>query len=396
MKALRVMLLLFFGAVFFSLNTCEAGSQFVDIDAQRIHSGRGAISFRVKLVKDISRDPHNHVLMCGNSWERSECFEIEIIEEQLITRRYFHQCMLSVYSVRYNFTVGEWHDVRLAWEQATTRLFIDGREIQTGKLVSTDDLPSGLYPCTRVGSDQNFNISDFRVSESANIFTDPNALEFVRNTACPCLNDLLSEQPQKQCRGIQLHHFPDQKSRDIIASYIMALPEDVTRSIKHVVFVDRKHASGRGEGGLADSAKEAVFLEEQWYSDPRVFFHEAAHLYDGTRAIAIGVPDDKSEWAAISGASCYYKGGKTEVLIENYLKNNEKNAFLAGQAGQCAFEDLAVWVGEVYYRYLNKKTFSDMLDSSSPHYNAKVRRKLDFLLQKGFFSRDVYDKVTSG
>jgi hypothetical protein len=370
----------------------KAASSFDDI-TDNFHSGAGTIEFRIKLLKDISRDPHNHALLLGNSYEKTECLEIEIIEGEIIARRHFHQCLLAVFSARHEFAVGEWHDLVFSWNQASTKFYIDGREIKRYGLVSSDDLP-GFYPCIRLGHEENFVIKDFHVSGNSVIYEDTQDREYVKNSSCPHLNELLNETPQEKYRGIQLHHFPDQKSRDLIKSYIALLPEDFARAVQHVIFVDKKRASGRGEGGLADSQSMAIMLEEKYYSDPVVFFHEAAHLYDAKQSISIGVPDEKSEWAAISGVSCYYHGADMQGFAEDFLRDQEKNAFLAGQGGQCAFEDLAIWVGAVYEHYIKHTTFSDMLDPANAHYNAKVRRKLDFLLKKGFFSQEIYDKVT--
>lgn len=83
-----------------------------------------------------------------------------------------------------------------------------------------------------------------------------------------------------------------------------------------------------------------------------------------------------------------------DEFAKNFEKTKIANGFLAGQGGQCPSEDLAIWVGAAYDYYLKNRTFSDMLDPSSAKYSEKNRKKLDFILSKGFISKEAYDKVT--
>ncbi len=47
---------------------------FDDIDSQSIHSGLGAIEFRVQLLKGVSSDPHEHVLLLAVSSDADESY----------------------------------------------------------------------------------------------------------------------------------------------------------------------------------------------------------------------------------------------------------------------------------------------------------------------------------
>jgi hypothetical protein len=57
-------------------------------------------------------------------------------------------------------------------------------------------------------------------------------------------------------------------------------------------------------------------------------------------------------------------------------------------------EDLAEWVGITYDLYLKNKTFSDLLNPVSSMYNEKNIKKINFLLDKNFISKENYNAVT--
>jgi len=373
---------------------CRAGTpHFHDIHKQSLQSGTGTLSFRFKLLKDTASDPHNHVLLLGVSSDSAEDFKIQIIQDQLIVHRRFARCVLASFVAPCRFPIGEWHALKLAWHGESTRFYLDEREVKPLGLFSSQDIFK-MVPEIRLGSDNYFAIDQFQVSGESDIPVSPKDREFVKNVVCTDLNQLLRERRQEEYRGIELRNFPDQPARDKIKTYIDLLPPDFAKAIKNIVFVEDKRFLKGGEGGFADSETGSLVLRGSVYDDPTVFFHEAAHLYDQKLRINFGVPDEKSEWAAISGASCYFKGAKMDEYYENFRKTSVGNAFLSPQGGQCASEDLAIWVGTVYDIYLKGKTLADRLNPSSPNYSKKNIQKMDFILKKGFISRKIYDKVT--
>lgn len=365
----------------------------MDVHGQSIASGSGTLEFRVKLLKDIASDPHDHVLLLGVSSDRRESFKIQIIQDQLIAQRRFGRCVLAAFGHPYRFNVGEWHSLKLAWNNASTKFFVDDQEIRPLGLFSSGDLPK-MLPGIRLGVENNFMIETFRTTGGSDIREEQADQDFVQTVVCTDLAQILTENPQEKYRGIALLHFPDRASRDKIKTYIDLLPDGFAGSIKHIVFVEDARFLKGGAGGYTDSASGSVVLKGSFYDTPTVFFHEAAHLYDYRLRINFGVPDQKSEWAAISGASCYFKGAKMDEFYDEFMKTSVQNGILGAQGGQCAFEDLAIWVGTVYDLYLKNKTLADRLDPSSPTYSKKNIQKLNFLLKKGFISREIYDKIT--
>jgi hypothetical protein len=368
-------------------------TRFDDLQDQSISSHSGTFEFRVKLLKDISQDPHNHVLMLGVSRDSAESFEIQIIQDQLIVHRRFGHCVLTAFVYSGPLKPGDWHSMKLIWNGESSRFYIDQKEVKKLGLYSSGDLPK-MLPGIRLGMEDNFRIEQFQASAFGNIPVDPADQAFVKNVVCTDLKQLIRERPQEEYRGIALRHFPDQLSRDKIKSYIGLLPEGFAGAIKHIVFVEDTRFLKGGEGGFADPDSGSLVLKGSLYDDPTVFFHEAAHLYDYQSKINFGVPDQQSEWATISGASCYFKGARMDEFYKDFQKNKDKNGFLGAQGGQCASEDLAIWVGAAYDYYLKGKTFSDRLNLSSPRYSPKSQKKLDFILRKGFISQEVYDQLT--
>jgi hypothetical protein len=380
---------------FLFLKDCAwATTSFNDITAQSISSGRGTIEFRVKLVKDISADPHNHVLLLAVSADRTETYKIEIIQDKLITHRRFAQCVLAAFCCPYDFKVGDWHSLKLTWNHESSKFYVDNREIKKLGLYSSQDIPK-MIPCIRLGREDNFEVDHFEASDLTDVSVDPADQQFVKNCVAPNIDQLIEESPQEKTRGVALHHFPDQKSRDIMKAYLALLPEDFAGAIHHVVYVEDARFPKGGEAGIAQPESKSIILKGAYFDRPDTFFHEAAHLYDHKQKINFGVPNEQSEWAAISGASCYYKGAQMQEFAKNFNKTKAEHAFLAPQGGQCASEDLAIWVGAVYDSYLKNKPLPELFDAAGAGYNEKSKRKMDFLLQKGFVSKEMYDKVTA-
>lgn len=395
MLKLKAFFILGFLSLLFSFSHfAEAASRFRDLDAKNLHSDLSTIEFRFQLQKDISQDAHNHVLFLGVSSDQKESYQIEIIQDQLMARRYFGQCMRASFSYPYRFEVSEWHDIKLTWNEASTKFYVDDREVKPLGILSTSDMPF-MVPGIRIGMEENFLISDFKASPESDISTAWSDKEFVRKAVCPNLKQLVEDGPQEIFNETtEFYHFPNQESRNIVKKYLALLPEDFAKSVKRVVYIEDARFSKGGEAGLADNSSTTIVLKGSYFSQPSVFFHEAAHIYDNKLGINFGVPDEKSEWAAISGPSSYYKGAKLEEYAKQFEKTKVQNAFLSAQGGQCTFEDLATWTGTAYEYYLKGKTLHDYLDPKGPKYCPKNKKKLDFLLEKGFLSQKVYNQLT--
>jgi len=378
---------------FMASGVCPAyTSHYHDLQKRSLTSNSGSFEFRVKMLKDVSQDPHNHVLMLGDSSDGMESFEIQIIQDKLIVHRRFGYCVLAAFVYAEPFQIGDWHSLKLVWNGASSKFYVDEREVKKLGLYSSVDLPK-MLPGIRLGIEDNFKIEQFQASASGDIPINPEDQAFVNGVACTDLAQLIQEPPQEEYRGIAFQHFPDPASRNKIKSFVDLLPEGFAKAIKHIVFVEDARFLKGGEGGFADQASGSLVLKGSLYDQPTVFFHEAAHLYDYKLKINFGVPDKKSEWATISGASCYFKGVNMKEYYQDFQKTSAKNGFLGAQGGQCASEDLAIWVGTAYDNYLTGKTFADRLNPSSPKYGPKNQQKLDFILKKGFISQEVYDKL---
>jgi hypothetical protein len=368
---------------------------FVDSTADNLHSGLGTIEFRVQLLKDLSIDPHTHALLLGTPSDAEELYYIVITENKLIARRYFGHCLLTAFSSSYDFKTGDWHRIKMTWNNASTKFYIDDKEVPRVALLSGDDLFKAR-PGIRLGHENgSYATEGLQVSDHSDIPIDDSDRKFLLTSSCPRLGELVNGPVQEEYEGIKLQHFPDQKSIDKIKSYIALLPEDFAHSIKHVVYVEDARAPKTGEGGEAIGESMSVILKGSYFDDPNVFFHEATHVYDFKLHIAMGVPDDKNEWAAISGVTCYFKGADMEGFYKKYERNHVQDAFLTPQGGQCSFEDLAIWVGAAYDYYLKNESMVKLLTPGGPKYSPKNKQKLDFLLRKGFIRQEVYDKLTS-
>ncbi len=368
-------------------------SRFHDLNV-KVPPGVGSMEFQLEMLKDISKDPHNHVLLLGVSSDASEEYKMEIIQEDLIIHRRFAKCVLTAFVYKQSFRPGERHTLRLSWNGDSTRFTIDGNVVKKLGNYSSQDLPKVLLPEVRLGVEENFRIKDFRTGPESDARADSVDQEFVKGVVCTDLPQLLSQPSQEEYRGVALRNFPDEASRRKIRGYVDLLPEGFRGSIKSIVYVEDARFLKGGQGGFADLISGSLVLKGSLFSDPTVFFHEVAHLYDFKLGVNIGSSDEKSEWARISGASCYFKGSDMKQYYEEFQKSSAKNGILGAQGGQCASEDLAIWVATVYDRYLKGKTLGERLNPSSSKYSPKNIQKMDFILRKGFISQDVYGRVT--
>ena len=74
-----VLAVIIIGSITSSASNASAVIYFDDIDNQSISQGLGTFEFRFRLLKDISKDPHNHPLILATAADASESYKIEII-----------------------------------------------------------------------------------------------------------------------------------------------------------------------------------------------------------------------------------------------------------------------------------------------------------------------------
>lgn len=370
----------------------RATRPFTDLDAAGMHSGAGALSLRVRRLADNSPGPHNPVIMLAITNEATERFEIKLLADKMNVRRYFGGCLLTAFFTDHHFEDGNWHTLALSWNQGSTSFSIDGKDVPKHAEISGDDLPPGMRPGIRLGR-AGVEVVDFAVASKTTISQDPEERKLLTHAACPGLNKIVTQKPLEVYRGVALQHFPNARAMKKTKEFIDMLPEMMLPSIAQVIVQEDEHFAKTGEGGEALLRSKTLVVEGSLYDRPDVWFHEAAHLHDSARRLSLGVPDAQSQWATISGVSCYYKGADMTQFEEDFQKTHVQNGILAAQGGQCAPEDLAIWVGAVYDSYIKGRRMTDLLDPKRPKYSDKNRRKLDFLYANGFFTQKVYDAV---
>ena len=101
-------------------------------------------------MNDISKDPHDHVLLLGVSSDATEEYKLQIIQNQLVVHRRFGHCVLTAFAYAYAFQVGDWHSLRLTWNGVSSRFYVDDMEVKKLGLYSSEDLPK-MVPGIRLG-----------------------------------------------------------------------------------------------------------------------------------------------------------------------------------------------------------------------------------------------------
>lgn len=374
-------------AFIFYSSQIEAISIFSNISTQKINSDTGTIEFDIKLLRDFSLDENIYILLLAVSSDSKEIYEVEIIQDKIVARRNFKGCIVTAFSSQYNFTIGDWYSLKLTWNQATTKFYINNKEVKKIGPVSSEDIPK-LNPYIKLGLDDSFEINNFSVSDRSDIFSDSAERKIVEKISCANLSQLLEQYPQEEYSSISLCNFPDRKSREKVKDYIDLLPQDVAKAISKVIFINKERAAVKWRAGLADIDSMSIMLEEKYFDNPHVFFHEVGHVYDAKLNITIGVNLKQSQWVAVSCDTSPLQGKD-----EKKLSKNSDNDFLTQRGAQSPSEDLADWVGEVYECYIKHKTLADKLNPAKWQYSPKIKKKIDFLLEKGFFSENIYKQV---
>lgn len=180
----------------FSLNTSASGQNeiFDNSSADSLHSGVGTVEFNVKLLKDLNTDQHSHTLLVAISADGNESYDIVIIENEITARRYFGRCLLTAFSSPYSFKIGEWHNLKLTWNDVTTKFYIDNQEVPREALLSGDDRPK-MNPGIRLAHEDGFVTGDLQSLGLSDIPINSSDKEFVSGSSCPRAKEMIGVTP---------------------------------------------------------------------------------------------------------------------------------------------------------------------------------------------------------
>jgi hypothetical protein len=328
-------------------------------------SGEGTVELTVTpLVQKQFYD--NQVLFQASSSDGKEFYEIQVVGGDLLVIREFGKCIRSANRMAHDFKAGESYRLELAWNGPSTCFYINYKPFPSfNLLVSNDSFTRSQF--LKAGGSADFAVSGLAINPESDIAINAQDRSFVNNCRCPQLAQMLDDRPQEEYRGVGLHHFPDQATRDRVKADIDILPPPVAACIKHIIFVD---AADRMAGAQGLTTSGNTFYLRTGFST-ETFFHEATHIWD------INSNYVKSrDW----GALFMKDSGRGNASVLSYLD---------GSTGQ---EQLAQFSGSVYDFYLANRHPAELAAKFGP----RTQGQLEFLLQNGFITKDIYARLTGG
>ncbi|MCK5027599.1 MAG: peptidoglycan-binding protein [Candidatus Pacebacteria bacterium] len=371
-----------------------------------IHPDFGKIEFWVKPLESATENEDHHGFFSARAG--TYYWNIQLYKDKFVVYRDFPPCVRSQLETSHIFETGKWYKLTLTWRGEETNFYINDEKINGFETVARsfvlgpENFGTSYLPGSLEVGDDIFVTDNLQISRETDIPASAMTTERSENIVCPNIKSL-EENVQETYKEIALNNFPDQDTRDKIKHLIDLLAFDWGTNyplIEHVILIEdeRVEILAEGHNGRYSLAMENILLRKSLFDSvekiddhARIFFHEAGHAY--TMWAQLGYsgptgPNKRKEWAEISGIDKYV--GEC-VRPDSFLF---EDGFLTAYGSTMADEDLAEWVGTTYDLYYSGETFSDVLNPSSSKYSEKNKRKIDFLLEKGFINQEIYDAVT--
>ncbi len=330
----------------------------------------------VEFVATPVEKPHfgrDMVLLRSVSSDGEEAYEIHVVAEDLLVVRDFGKCFQSTTRFAHHFKKDQPHKIKLAWHGATTKLSIDGEERDPFELSVVDKFGKPA-PIMKLSDSGEYQLSGLRVESVSGIDINPADVSFVANNVCRSLDELYAKPIQETYQSIAFRNFPDDKTRARVKSYIDILPAKVAASFNQIIYIDRKH-SGQPWQGLSETGIGIMLLQWNAIEEPSTFFHESAHFYDFTGYKETGKLRS-SRWRKVTG----------EDEESPLIRANSDASSLSYLDASTSFEQMAAYTGDAYAWYFKPANHLDTSDAV----------KMQFLLDEGFLTQRVHDKITGG
>ncbi len=331
------------------------------------HAGAGMIQFSVRPLKGDLSSLGPVILMQASSSDSREFYEIQIIRGDVLVLRDFAPCVRWANRTAYDLKQDGVYTFTLSWNGPSTKFAINGQEIKGHNFLVNSSY--GQHPpFLRFSGEDDFQTSEVTVSSGTDIGVAGEDQERAGSLQCPHLGKLLEEGPQEQYKGVLLSGFPGQEGLDKVKGYIDMLPDVVASGIKRIIFVGDGQKMN-GVQGLTIS-QDTFFLKNGY--QPSTFFHEAAHTLDF-----------KNNW----GLSAAWG---ERFMREELRQRPAMRSVLGHLDATSPSEQLAQFAGIAYEFYVQNKTLAELSASFGP----QTRDQLEFLLDHGFLTRDVFERLT--
>jgi hypothetical protein len=336
-------------------------------------SGAGTLSLTVVPATDAFPFGTDRLLLRATASKGDERFEIHVVAEDLLVVRDSQRCVRSAVRTPHHFRKGVPCRLSISWNRESTRLTVDGKSAGDFNLMVIDEF-SWNRPSLGVAEGDDLNVTNVSASATSGTALNPSDAAFVRNNQCPSLSDLFDSQTQESYRGVAFHRFPDAASRDRLKTYLDLLPPPVLDAVKHVIYVDESRYPAFSWRGRAYFQSESILLEAAASGDPRVFFHECAHLYDH---------------AAFRSRGCFLnEAWKAKFMPAGAASGQPvESSSLDAMDGSPAAEELAEFSGIAFAALV-----SPVSPNSQP-LPAAQRSKVQFLLDIGMITPDQFSKL---
>ena len=323
-------------------------------------SRTGSIEFDIGLKTASVSFLKPQTIMRGTSSDGTERFELKVIGNDLVVIRDARPCLRLSARVQNAIAPGSLQRVGLRWNGASASVTVGGR----GEAALE---PSGVDELPRFGS-MALSLGSADVTAGSAIFNRlPPLVEsavdrrFAEQNKCFNPAALASAPVEDAHRGIGLRGVADGAQRQQLARWIDAMTPEMLATVKSISVTNDGAQTWRGLS--IPGSLRAMLLRSASVVDPSVFFHEGAHLLDGSRGWR-----DSQDWASrfmgLSPGSGSFSPGAV-----GHLDASAPGEQLANFVGRAREESLGL-----------SKAWMCASDSS-------CRAKLAFLAERGYVTK---------
>jgi len=242
-------------------------------------SGSGSIEFVATVKPNSISFLKPQTVLKGATNDRKEHFEAKVAGADLIVIRDAQPCLRLSARVQNAFKTGSPQKISIRWKGASAAVSVGGRAEEPLD-PSLADTFSPFAPSKLIIGSQDIEARGLALNQMPPLSESTSDRRFVEEMKCFDPASATKGRVQESYRGVDLRGFSDSAQLEQARKWIAAM----TPALRSVV----KSVSASNEGsqtwrGLAIPGQPgAMLLRPETLSNPHVFFHEGAHLLDGS------------------------------------------------------------------------------------------------------------------
>lgn len=250
--------------------------------------GEGSLEFRMSARTGAISFLKPQTILRATSSDGSERFEAKITGSDLIVIRDTRPCLRLSARVQNAIVQGVAQDVSLRWHGASAAVRVGSRGEQALEPAGIDDLPRFVPMAPALGS-SDVDVAGAVLNRMPVLAESPADRQFKQQAKCFNPGAYAASPAQDAYRGIDLRGLTTAGQRDQLARWIAAMTPEMASVVRSVSVTS--DGAQTWQGLSVSGSQGAMLLRPQAVAEARVFFHEGAHLLDGSHGWS-----DSQDW----------------------------------------------------------------------------------------------------